>query len=345
MLPSPRSAHRAPSPYTIVPATARATLLGFTALLATVAPVMHVDAQMAPVAGATNSGSPAARANWMLAERFSTAGLRNVVYSTSVQPRWLGQSDSMFYNWRDRTGTRFFLVVPATRAKRALFDHVKLAASLSELHRKPYDPFNLPFTTINFTKDHKAFRFNVDSSRYEWTMATESLKSLPRLRRDSIPQDEERAVGGGGGGGGGGGAGAGADFRNFSPDSTAFAFARNHNLYIVEVATKDTTQISTDGVRNYSFGFRDTLQTQQDDQQQQQQQQQDDGQGGGGGARNRDPRVRPQVIWSPDSKAFVVQRSDNRKVKELFLVNVLSNPRPTLSSYTYSMPGEENVPQ
>ncbi len=289
-------------------------------------------------------------ANWTLAERFSTNGLRNVLNSSSVQPRWLGETDSMFYNWKDKTGSRFFMVIPTNKVKRPLFDHVKLAAMLSELHRRPYDPYNLPFSSVNFTKDHKRFRFNVDSSRYEWTLAAETLTKLPRLKRDSIPQDEERAVGGGGGQGGGGGGGAGGrggqppDFRNFSPDSTAFAFARDHNLFVVEVATKDTVKVTTDGEKNYSFGFRDTTQIQQQQQQQQQDDQQDD-EDGGRSARSRDPRVRPNVIWSPDSKAFVVQRNDSRKVKELYLVNVLANPRPTLVSYSYAMPGEENVTQ
>lgn len=296
-------------------------------------------ALLAPIAAHAQNSAPSAsatpRANWTLAERFGQNGLRTALYTSAPNPRWLGVSDSMFYNWKDHTGARFYLVVPTTRTKRPLFDHIALAAKLSELHRRPYDPYNLPFTTINFTKDHKAFRFTVDSSRYEWTLATEALKSLPRLRRDSIPQDEERQVGFGGQGGA---PGVQPDFRNFSPDSTAFAFARDHNLYVVEVATKDTTKISTDGVKNYSFGFRDTTQNNE-------QQQDNQGDTTGGNARNRDPRVRANVVWSPDSKAFVVQRGDSRKVKELFLVNALSNPRPTLMSYSYAMPGEENVTQ
>ena len=36
---------------------------------------------------------------------------------------------------------------------------------------------------------------------------------------------------------------------------------------------------------------------------------------------------------------------DQRKVGELFLVNNVANPRPTLMSYSYAMPGEENVGQ
>jgi dipeptidyl-peptidase 4 len=301
---------------------------------------------MAPtVVAQAPQGTP--RANWMLAERYSQAGLRTAIYSTSVQPRWLGKSDTMFYNWRDSKGSRFHMVVPATRTKRPLFNHEKLAASLSELHRRPYDAHNLPFTTLNFTKDHKAFRFNVDTSRYEWVLASEQLKRLPRLSRDSIPLDEERETGGGGRGGGGGGfaaqfAGAQGNWRNWSPDSTAFVFARDHNLFFVEVGKNDTIQISKDGERNYSFGFRDTTAVQQ---QQQQDDQQDEQERGVQQQRSRDPRVRPNVQWSPDSRAFYVSRNDSRKVKELYLVNVLANPRPTLMQYSYAMPGEENVSQ
>jgi dipeptidyl aminopeptidase/acylaminoacyl peptidase len=54
-------------------------------------------------------------------------------------------------------------------------------------------------------------------------------------------------------------------------------------------------------------------------------------------------RVRPQGTWSPDGKSFSVVRRDQRKVKELYLVNVLAQPRPVLLHYKYAMPGEENV--
>lgn len=301
-----------------------------------------------PMAGAQQSRDDRPAANWELSNKFGTDALRRVTYSSTVQARWIGKTDSMWYNWKNRQGSTFQLVYPPTKTRRPLFDHVKLAAALATAHRKPYEPGNLPFTTLNFTKDHKAIRFTVDSTRYEWNLATEQIRDLGRPPRgDSLPPDEERTEGtgrgggGGGGGGGGRGGGAGQDFRNFSPDSTAFVFAKDHNLYVVEVGAPDTVQITQDGEKNHSFGFRDTSTVQQDDNQDEEEQ------GGGrqGGARNRDPRVRPNVTWSPDSKAFFVQRNDSRKVKELYLVNVLSEPRPTLSSYTYAMPGEENVSQ
>jgi dipeptidyl aminopeptidase/acylaminoacyl peptidase len=279
------------------------------------------------------------RANWILADRFSTEAVRQAAYSTNLQPRWIGESDSMFYNWRNKDGSQFTLVVPSARKKVPLFNHVRLAAALAEMHHRPYEPNNLPFNTLNFTKDHKKIRFRVDSVRYEWNLGTQELSSLGVMRRDSIPDDEEKDERGGGFRRGRRGGGGGApDFRNWSPDSTAFAFARDHNIFIVEVASEDTIQLSTDGEKNYSFGFRDTTQNRNNNDDEND----DDEQGG---TRSRDSRVRANVIWSPDSKAFAVMRNDSRKVKELYLVNVLAEPRPTLTSYTYAMPGEENVTQ
>lgn len=285
----------------------------------------------------------AAHANWELAEKFSADAMKRVTYTAAVQPHWLGKTDSIWYNWKDHTGSTFFLVVPPLKVKRPLFDHVKLAAELATAHHKPYDPDKLPFNTVTFTKDHKAFRFVVDSTRYEWNLASETIRTLgKRLPRDSVPPDEEREVQRqqfGGGGGGGQFGPQGGDFRNWSPDSTAFVFARDHNLYLVEKARGDTVRISTDGEKNRSFGFRDTTLFQLQDSTQLEQQNQT------GNARNRDPRVRAGAVWSPDSKAFAITRQDQRKVRELYLVNVLSEPRPTLMSYAYGMPGEENVAQ
>jgi len=279
-------------------------------------------------------GSRANQANWTLANRFDPTALKPVMYSDAVQPHWLGKTDSLWYSWRDHTGSQFYLAVPQTKTKRDLFDQAKLAAALTELSHKAVDPKDLPFKTLDFTKNHKSIRFTVDSVRYDWNLAAESLKSLGKIKPDSVLPDEEREETTQVTGGQGSGAG-GNEFRNFSPDSTAFAFARNHNLYLVNVATKDTVQITTDGVKDYSFGFRDTTGIQLLDESKRKEARE----------RARDPRVHANVIWSPDSRAFAVIRTDSRKVGDLYLVNVLSEPRPTLMTYKYAMPGEKEVPQ
>lgn len=326
---------------TAAPASSAVAAPRFAALLALAAVLIVVPAAaQVPVPQIEMRPVRVNNANWLLAERFSSNAMRQAIYSAGVQPRWIGETDSLWYNFRDRNGSRFTLVLPASRTKMPLFDHGQLAAALAEIHRRPYEPNNLPFNTLNFTKDHKRIRFTVDTIRYEWHLTSRTLKSLGRPSRDTVPADEEvevreqrfgpptRR-------------GQPPDFRNFSPDSTAFVFAREHNLYLVEVGQTDTIQITTDGEKNYSFGFRDSTQNQQ--------QQQDDDDDlvdrEERNARSRDPRVRANVEWSPDSRAFAVTRNDSRKVNELYLVNVLAEPRPTLRSYAYAMPGEENVAQ
>ena len=50
------------------------------------------------------------------------------------------------------------------------------------------------------------------------------------------------------------------------------------------------------------------------------------------------------VMWSPNSKYFVVKKVDNTKVKDLWVINNVSGPRPTLETYKYWMPGEKEAP-
>jgi dipeptidyl-peptidase 4 len=148
-----------------------------------------------------------------------------------------------------------------------------------------------------------------------------------------------------------------------SPDEQTVVFARNHNLYMMDAANyakalksaNDAsiveTRLTTDGEENYSFartvrgGADDQLQ-QQDQQRDQQDVQQDQQQDttAAGGATDKNARVLAvNVVWSPDSKKLTLLRRDERKVKDLWVINALSNPRPTLETYRYAMPGEENI--
>ncbi|MEC7584213.1 MAG: DPP IV N-terminal domain-containing protein, partial [Planctomycetota bacterium] len=62
-----------------------------------------------------------------------------------------------------------------------------------------------------------------------------------------------------------------------------------------------------------------------------------------GGNEEDDFGMPATVTWSPDSHGFFVSRSDSRGVAELFLVDSLGEPRPSLQQYKYPMPGEEKV--
>ena len=269
-------------------------------------------------------------ANWKLANQFTSDFLNQYVYSTTVSPSFIAKTDDFWYYWRDRNGGRFWRVDPGRREKKPLFDHVKLAAQLSEIGKKPVEHIRLPFTTVTFDDKGEKFTFVTDETRYEWTLATETLKSLGRV--------QQQGQGGQGQGGGGRGQGGGAPrqdpnaYKNMAPDKKIFAYVLDNNLYVGEEGEggkeENTVQLSTDGERFFSFaggGDYSTI-TEGDDP-------------------FKGRKLRANVTWSSDSKRFFVLRSDSRKVGELFIINSLAEPRPTLQRYKYAMPGEENVTQ
>ena len=113
----------------------------------------------------------------------------------------------------------------------------------------------------------------------------------------------------------------GPSWMNYSPDSCYIVFAKNHNLYVRgnKDKGKDTVdvQLTFDGEKYYSYAKEqaDTFPT------------------------------TSIAVWMKDSKKVYAVRRDSRKVEDLFLVNMLENPRPTLKTYKYAMPGDKELGQ
>ncbi len=293
-------------------------------------------------------------ANWKLMNQFGGNYIRQYVYSTSLSPNFINKSDEFWYSWKDSKGVKFWRVNPKAKKKEPLFDSAKMAAYLSEYTKKPYDTTNLPLTTLTFDeKNDRLIKFTVDNLLFSYDTEKDEFKKLEKPK-ETPPAPEPpadpayigRTGGGGGFGGFGGGRGPGGgaaarDFRNWSPDKSAFIYAQDHNLYYVAVVDKKEqppVQLSKDGAKDYSFGSRS-------EQAELQQLFQQDGTTTQGGSNSTEQRVRAGGTWSKDSKRFYAGRTDQRKVKDLFLVNSLNLPRPSLMTYKYAMPGEKDVPQ
>jgi dipeptidyl-peptidase-4 len=356
-----------------------------------------------PRIGAQSSAPPAPAAaapNYALASQWTSQKVSKLVFDTNVAPRWLETSDRFWYSYQTREGRRFYLVDPLKKSKVPLFDHAKMAASLTSITRIPYDAQNLPFSTVRFVKKDAAFEFS-------FQVPTSASINSTKPREITTEQQQSAVKSGGGndddldrpqgqrGGGRGGRGDAPAPPRNKtlyfeyematgrvslledykvdarpprwasrSPDNATVVFSRNHNLYMMDAENyakaqknpNDTTivetQLTNDGEDFYGFSSRSGGRGNQEEQQQQQQQQQQQDedqqqqqeQREEGDAKNA--RVAPvNLMWSRDSSKFALVRRDVRKVKDLWVINPLANPRPTLETYRYAMPGEENTPQ
>ena len=107
-----------------------------------------------------------ATANYQLAARFAPYKLNRLIYSTTVTPHWIEESDRFWYEWETSNGKSFYLVDPAQGTKTAVFDNDRIAAELTRLTKDPWDGQHLPIRGIRFI-DQDTLQFEVQSSQDE----------------------------------------------------------------------------------------------------------------------------------------------------------------------------------
>jgi dipeptidyl-peptidase 4 len=364
-----------------------AVMLAMVALAA----VCRLQAAEKPRANAPNGG-----ANWKLAYKYSPEFLKKFVYSTAVTPKWIGKTDTFWYEYRTSRGNQFYRVNPQQATREPLFDNAKLATHLSEMTRKPLEPSLLPVANVSVNDEGNKMKFVTEGMQYEYDLRADKLVKLGKA--PVAPAGDGFGQKGGGKGKKGGsydddqddmtqqdntlflqfdldqqygsqdlqdeaqqkgkkgkGGQPQADGKKgMSPDGKLYVYAKDHNLWLKEEGKEDEIQLSKDGAEEYSFGGAakgkgkdnvdqikvdqikiDQIKDEQikDKEDQFKGDQFKGGQGKGGGG----------VSWSKDSKAFYVTRIDGRGVKDLYLINSVAQPRPTLTKYPYPMPGEEHI--
>ena len=267
--------------------------------------------------------SKVTRANYNLAERFSQKKIGRMVHSTRITPHWFAGDDRFWYGYKTSAGTKYWLVDPSTGRRSELFDMDRLAMQVTEITRDPYDARHLPLKLE--LKDDRYFQFDIQSRtekrdstgkgtgkfvtyRFYWDFAAKKLTWDTEEHKKDYP-----------------------DWANVSPDGTRGVYLKNHNLYLMDSASlrkaardeKDSTLVetalTTDGTADFSWNGDNYA---------------------GDNETDSTRRSFAPVSWSPDGSRFAVVRWDMSGVKPFWVINSVSEPRPTLQTYHYQMPGE-----
>lgn len=350
------------------------------AILAVFLVFVFLAATMPLLAG---ENTPVKKANYDLAAKWMSAKVGKLVFDTSVSPHWLETSDKFWYTYETSQGRKFFIADPAIKTKKPIFDNAKMAAMLTKITLNPYDAQHLPIRTIKFIKKDTAIRFEIEYPKDADVLAGDKIKKVgdigkeledkekekekeqdkEKKEQDKEKTDKEKEA---------------AkepesktktlyfeyelasgkltlleDYKapdkrprwaSISPDEKTIIFGRGYNLYIMDadsykLAQKKAddknikeVQLTTDGEEYYSYTRRLN-----DEEKKEFQKDEKD---------RKDYRVPAiGIVWSKDSKKIALVREDERKVADLWVINSLANPRPTLETYRYAMPGEENQPQ
>ena len=283
---------------------------------------------------APDGGNP-----YELAERFAGSKLPNMLFSTTVDPHWFKSGNKFWYSYKTGDGTRWYVVDPSTKSRRALWDHDKIAARLTEIMKDPFIAASLPIQDLEETGDGHTFTFYVTSSQdAKPTIGADGKEKKPGKGEKEVfyfsydsntgnlthLKDKKKET-------------KEFDWASVSPDGQTVVYAKDLNLYRMSRADyeklkkdeNDSTiteiQITTDGRKDFGYGIPySTLNTD---------------------TLCNGKRKAVWGLWSPDSRHFATVVDDDSKVRELWVINSVAEPRPTLETYKYQMPGEMEAPE
>lgn len=100
-----------------------------------------------------------------------------------------------------------------------------------------------------------------------------------------------------------------------SPDGKYWAFIRDWNLWIRDVATAKESALTTDGIKDFGYATDNAGWKQSD---------------------------RPILSWSPDSKKIATFQQDQRHVSDMYLVKTQVGA-PELKQWKYPIPGDSDI--
>ncbi len=115
-----------------------------------------------------------------------------------------------------------------------------------------------------------------------------------------------------------------------SPDRKKEIFFRGHDLWLRFLESGKELRLTVDGKKNFAYGTPAQFSGYITD-------------------RVKGVPLRPDVLWSPDSRYFLSYKLDQRKVKDLYLIRSYDKEgsdsiRPELYTYKCSFPEDEHIP-
>lgn len=265
--------------------------------------------------------------NYELAERFSAKRIGQMVFSTSVRPVWFRNGNKFLYAWKTSDGTQYYIADPKAGKTEPVFDMEKLAMQITEIMRDPFDAKHLPISNISIDPENDGIlKFDIKSTKEKTDTTGKATGGKltyhfryeiagKKLTYDTADKKEKYP-----------------DWANVSPDGLTGVYMKNSNLFYMDTLNlrkaaedpKDSTlvehRITSDGYKDFCYGINNYS---------------------GNTETDTTKRVFPsELVWSPDSRHIAVMRWDMTPLKDFWVINSLTQPRPTLETYKYQMPGE-----
>lgn len=221
------------------------------------------------------------------AQQFVSAKMAAKVRNSGLTFHWIGSSDRFWFRKATGGGSEFTVVDAGTGAQRPLFDGNAMTTALAASGMTP----GTPIRNVMVPPDGRSIVVMVPmpDATCRWPTSGPSCDVPTQSYRCDLPVTSCQAMP----------ARPEADIL-LSPDRKRAVFARDHNLWLRDMASGEERQLTTDGVEYFAYGkphlhvdFQRVIR-----------------------ARARQPDPLFGIIWSPDGRYILSIRHDVREVPE-----------------------------
>lgn len=248
-----------------------------------------------------------------IADKFSSDSLYSYIRNSNVSINWIGDKDNSFYYHLENANDLTYYLFNCKRNKKTkLFtmqgilkkmERMGLSEEIYDstdvkprIYKLDFDSSNLSYCDFKFKKN--LFRYHIKSEKLKRIVDNEKPTTTNNFStRDNLSL-------------------------SYSSDSLFYLTTLNHNIYLFNVETEDSIQLTNDGEHYYSFAIN-----------------------GNNDHQSSSPKAKPIGEWIGDSHQFFLIREDKRRIGTMSIVNNLSTPRPELRTYKFEIPGDKEVIQ
>lgn len=225
--------------------------------------------------------------DYIKATTFLKRDLNDLVLNKVLTQEWSGE-DYVIYSRNTEAGKEFISVNLIDNSKEVAFDHEKLANSLSGLTENEVDKDDLPISKPTFSQDGSTLSFTYSRKTYNCNLNDYSISE--KKSELLTPKRNEHV----------------------SPNGKLAAYIDNYNLWVKNLETGNTQQLTFNGVKDYGYATDNAGWTKSD---------------------------RAVLKWSPNSDKIATFRQDARGLGEMYLIST-NVGHPKLEAWKHPLPGD-----
>jgi len=224
------------------------------------------------------------------AAKHMDSSLYGLVYN-QVSGSAFVNNNNLLYTAKTKVGKKFVLVNTKTQEKKTAFNHEKLAKTLSKKLNKEIDANALPISNVSFSKNLNTLQFIAFNQKYEYKIKEHTLVQHAS-KRNSAESNE-----------------------HVSPNGKLAAYIAHYNLWIRDLDTNKSMQLTFDGKQDYGYATNNA------------------------GWIKSDGAV---LKWSPNSDKIATFQQDARGVGMMYLTSSnIGHPR--LEAWKHPLPGDAEI--